>query len=1239
MIEDDAKLDPYAGRKKKKKFNFIVLFFGSFILGFTTVTLLFFPIFNGRSGLDIIKESLEVEDKKLVKLGDDIPEPYIVEHFIPPSNSFGMGETNFTYVNWSFFWQKFRSNSRWDMEGWHPIQEEWVSEYQGNDLDDYLNISRIRSDDNSSEKITLNFTSPYTTRYRFTFGIDARVLNFVNKTDRFEYVLTYPINGTDDNYTVFFNWSDLIPMLDNDTISVNHGIKNVGGRDVFWFRIITNVDLQEGISYLLDPTFGGSSGSDSGAFSGNGGDRGYVLASYDAPASNGNVDSITFKTAALTVNMVVYCGLYEYVDYSSSYAGDLIAVTETKSLLSTDGNKEFTVDFSDPKPSIVEGTNYYIAFCPQSTSWSTNSLICDNGGDNSVYHYSHTSFPDPLASENSASTTFYLYASYTEVSNTAPSASNPNPTDGETNTTISEKYNVTAWDIDGDSLTVDFYISTDNSTWIHLQTNSSHTANTSCEVNLLGQLNYNDVYYMKTTVNDTTDNISFYSSFETTPYRSSFFNDTFPSETWIKDSNGMVYQDSWYNNSLASGGNIYYDDFENNDWGNYTPGCSGSCADADHYIDATGYLFDSYTAQIKDEAYFNLSSSFDASGYDTICADYWFMFKSYNGAEDWDTQYYNKTAGDWTTVKTHDFGDYDNVEDYHEVVWFNTSDGLDLSDSFNIRFMTQSNVGNGDYLYFDNIYINGTASGGGGSQNISSEEIFRIGGTTWDKFYADVNDTTHCSFSLRDYDTDYNITTGLVGNGDDISSVTNSSFYIYGNFSNALVSMNSWNVSWTSGSSEPWSNVINTINGSFSNSTKTRTLDSTKNGSYSNSTSFKVINNDINGSYSSTTQFQNIISTINGSYSNNTKFNDIISTINGSYSNNTIWKNIINTINGSWSAVTVWNTVTSTINGSYTNTTLFQNIITTINGSYSNTTEDVWKNIINTINGSYSNTTLFQNIISTINGSYSNSTSFKVINNEINGSYSNTSINTAPYYSNLDPVNGAVDVPIDDCVIRIDINDTEGDTFTYNWSCSDGSYNMGGGTNGTKVLMLCMVGLLNYNTMYTWWINTTDEHGAYTNSTFSFNTTDGTWNTVIGTINGSYSNSTEDVWNNVINTINGSFSNSTKIRTVDSTKNGSYSNSTIMKEISSDKNGTYSNQTAYKNIILTINGSYSNETITWNTDDNTINGTYSNTSGITREYLILNREKNYSYIYLLFGFMIGIISIFLITNKKKRRYK
>ena len=1163
---------------EKHRLKLVYLVISGFTLSFVLGLTLFFPLFDNKSGLDVVTDFFSNDEKVLKEVGDNpppTPEPYIVENFIPPGNSFGIGKTNFTYVNWSFFWQKFRANSRWDMEGWHPSLEQWVDNYQGTDLDNWLDISRIRSGDNSSEKITLNFTSPFTTKYRFTFGIDAQVLDYVNKTDRMEYVLTYPINGTDDNYTVFFNWSDLIPMLDNDTIRVNHGIKNIGGRDVFWFRIITNVDLQEGNSYELDPTFGNTdTGTNQQSIEGL-----IVGGLFTMGSANGQVDSITAYHDDTGSFGEKKCAIY---DTDRNLVGGKTGATSTR------GSPTWTTfDYGvGDKPSLSANTDYYIVIWGESDGDSHYLMYKTDAGSDvkrNIENYD-TNFPDPLDAWGSDTNgKACIYATYT-ITNTAPSASNPNPTDGETNTTISEKYNVTAWDIDGDSLTVDFYISTDNSNWVHIQTNSSHTANTSCEVDLSGHIDYNDVYYMKTTVNDGTENISFYSSFETTPYRSSFFNDTFPSGTWIKDSNGMVYQDSWYNNSLASGGNLYYDDFENNDWGNYTPGCSGSCAGADHYIDATGYLFDSYTAQIKDEAYFNLSSSFDASGYDTICADYWFMFKSYNGVEDWDTQYYNKTAGDWVTVKTHDFGDYDNVEDYHEVVWFNTSDGLDLSDSFNIRFMTKSNVGNGDYLYFDNIYINGTTSGSGGSQNISSEEIFHVGGTNWDKFYADVNDTTHCSFSLRDYDTDYNIITGLVGNGDDISSVTNNSFYIYGNFSEGLVAMDSWNVSWsTTPLGAYWKTIINTINGVYSNTSKWYTVIDTINGVYTNVSKWHVVIDTINGVYSNTSKWYTVIDTINGVYTNVSKWHTVIDTINGSYSNYTndppFFTNqypVNNSVGvsihpgdfnitiedpegdamdysytliiegcgqGGSSAMSVNNgTYTILYNDDFcsplaygTTYTWWANLTdgtNWANETFSFTTEIVnWKIIINTINGVYFNTSKWKEIDGTINGSYSNISKWHTVIDTINGSYSNVSTG----------------------VIR-------------------------------------------------WQIIINTINGIYSNKT--------DWNIISNNINGVYSNTSK--WHVVIDTINGVYTNVSKWYTVIDTINGTYTNISIpgWKTIINTINGVYTNTSAWVVLSNDINGSYSNSTVKWTDIDNTINGVYRNYSA----WVVLSNDINGSYI-------------------------
>ena len=98
-----------------------------------------------------------------------------------------------------------------------------------------------------------------------------------------------------------------------------------------------------------------------------------------------------------------------------------------------------------------------------------------------------------------------------------------------------------------------------------------------------------------------------------------------------------------------------------------------------------------------------------------------------------------------------------------------------------------------------------------------------------------------------------------------------------------------------------------------------------------------------------------------------------------------------------------------------------------------------------------------------------------------------------PQFSNINPADGATGVSLPGCVITIQINDSEGDQFNYSWACSDGSYNFASGnTNGTKYLMLCMSGLHECGTTYTWWINASerDNDSNYNNQSFSFTTED-----------------------------------------------------------------------------------------------------------------------------------------------------
>lgn len=101
-----------------------------------------------------------------------------------------------------------------------------------------------------------------------------------------------------------------------------------------------------------------------------------------------------------------------------------------------------------------------------------------------------------------------------ETSNNAPSFSGWQPTGIDQN--LQPTANVTINDIDGDNTVVDWYISTDNTTWgspsRHVAT---HTANTSDSYTVSEASSYNTKYYAKVTANDGTDNSTQYWNFTT----------------------------------------------------------------------------------------------------------------------------------------------------------------------------------------------------------------------------------------------------------------------------------------------------------------------------------------------------------------------------------------------------------------------------------------------------------------------------------------------------------------------------------------------------------------------------------------------------------------------------------------------------------------------------------------------------------------------------------------------------
>jgi len=81
-------------------------------------------------------------------------------------------------------------------------------------------------------------------------------------------------------------------------------------------------------------------------------------------------------------------------------------------------------------------------------------------------------------------------------------------------------------------------------------------------------------------------------------------------------------------------------------------------------------------------------------------------------------------------------------------------------------------------------------------------------------------------------------------------------------------------------------------------------------------------------------------------------------------------------------------------------------------------------------------------------------------------------VNEPPEFSNENPPDSATNVPITTSSLSIDIDDPEGDSFTWSIETSPNiGSNSGSGNNGTKT---CSISGLAYDTTYTWYVNATD---------------------------------------------------------------------------------------------------------------------------------------------------------------------
>ena len=139
---------------------------------------------------------------------------------------------------------------------------------------------------------------------------------------------------------------------------------------------------------------------------------------YTVGSKSGVADSITVRLEAYggpVSNQKVTCGLYKYVDYSSSYAGDLVGQTEVVAINIAFGETEWkTFNFEAPKPNLSANTNYYIVVSAEAGAY----LVLEGSEDAGQDIYKEVSYSDtlldPLEGETASSYRRCIYCTYTE---------------------------------------------------------------------------------------------------------------------------------------------------------------------------------------------------------------------------------------------------------------------------------------------------------------------------------------------------------------------------------------------------------------------------------------------------------------------------------------------------------------------------------------------------------------------------------------------------------------------------------------------------------------------------------------------------------------------------------------------------------------------------------------------------------------------------------------------------------
>ena len=1074
----------------KKSFNrkSVFQFLGLSILFFLIGSLIA-PIYNGRNFLEVMSEELSMEEEKMEPVADEDdyplnPVPYFYEDFKAPENSFGIKEMTIKTVNWSLFKQLFNAHTYWQLE--YDIGNGWT---EGNQ---YLEVEKTWHEGMGSWKINLTFNNPSNqyVKARFTFACDLPVLNYAER-DGWSVYLNYTVPNTNEQYNVFFDWSDL-QVYEN--LWFNKGKTD----DLFWFRF-GHDDIPPQSSWTFDPEFGFDTYA-GGSFM----VRDDTLVTPMTSYISGWVTDCTMRCDAGTSSGSPFnAGLYTYEDVPK-----LLTAWVDSHHCEAEAGEWHTEDVN--VTAIHYDTQYYLAGITDTVP-SMGSLFGDGqpgiDAKRDLTAYDGT-FEGQLALVD-ATDEGNLAQYYTVF----PAFDEEYPSDDSYNISLTPTASIKIQNYNDTSSTVDWYFSTDGVTYNWVQTNTSFTAGDRVECVFSDATNYNTVYYWKVYQNDGSDNFSSIPyNFETTCYQPTFYNDTFISEHQIHNSHNLTYDsDGYYNLSYG-----YVDDG------------GGIDVDADRYD--CGQASDE-SSWVMNRVRFNTIDDSDSAEYDyvdntdimtsvAIGKSYTMTINAVVGSYNWG----RRVWFDWNNDS--DFGDAGESFDIGSV-----NNNAEVSDTITVPATAVEganivmrvaydygkypptpceDVRSGDVKDYS-IYIMPYQNDG----YFLTQPIYRQD-DAWDKAYFTTNNTgaTNVSLVSENFTIEHK---WLNVNSNNLLAYSDLGYFGH-DIDDALDGTNYWDantypqqfvldlgqnytINTMRGRSELgqdpddvsiWVSEDNTTWKPFASNISTWQDTNTwveveGNAVYGRYVKVKVESTESGGGASDLNWGDIPYITIfdievNGTIGGEVYMTDIsngedISSITASSLRYYIQMNddwgSIRDIQTTWTSggeEETWQTIGDDTNGTFLNTTLWKDVDTTLNGTFFNTT--VFQIVTDSINGTFNNLTAWYIINNDINGSFINSTNWNIIQENINGSF----INSITWQTIDDTVNGSFRATTEWSIVSEDIN---------------GSF---------------------------------------------FNTTN--WNTVIDSFNGSFFNTT--VWNIIESSLNGSFFNTTSYQIINDEINGTF---------------------------------------------------------------------------------------------------